>query len=66
MTRDEIITKIAEIADESAYWSESYKDIADWHLAEVKRIVEPLIVDNGHDLDWCVSECLKRANGETK
>jgi transcriptional regulator with XRE-family HTH domain len=72
--REEIIKKIAEIADKSPYWSKSYEDIATWHLAEVYRIVNPLIELSKKEYDpdtWekdiaeACADTLKRASGAT-
>ena len=75
MTREEIIERL-NIVKEFSGGKFNAEAIANWHLAEVARIVKPLIephsigreTDEKYivDIDKAIEETLKRASGETK
>ena len=72
MTREQVIKEITERMD----WTvEDIEKIADWHLAEVARIVEPLVElskieynQNTWDSDIAraCAETIKRASGANR
>ena len=71
--RERIINQLQKTTSENEpFFKSDLEAIADWHLAEVKRIVEPLnnllkLEKNGFLLggepDAAIKETLKRANG---